>query len=586
VSYTPIGLPVAKEVLEAMRLATARFWYEWGAYYERASPEERENLQRELQEILEACRAGGGSGPSPGSDDHLVLASNVDPTAPGGLIEKTGPSASITPELYFDPVTGIQRVRFNAAPVTPPAGQGSWLYTGSIQASDLFDPVKSFVKSLEGMGGLDPGQSELFNVLESGDYEHKAVGQLYGLAPDGTQTFALSQGQRVWLAMWQGASDNVWHGGMCTVQTIGDGSTKAVLHPTADDLQVGSMFKVDGDGAQFEDWYWEILSLPDKTLAYRPDYASTTTYNLFTGTQVHLAGTTTRETSVTIPGGTSGGTLFAIPVFEMFDTLGVSTIKKGVVNWELLAYVVSDDPAATVQIRALLSTNLGIDHNFAYANSPPIHATSPTIYRCQGTIPADLAVNPSDVLSACFYGYSNSANEVTIRLVYNDAGHTTRVQTTVETASYGTLDHQLLTAASRKFTPEQVAAAARSCHPRRSVEDFASVPLSFSGGNLTPDPTADTTILTTEVTIERIDSSQWPGGFCRSHRLYFVGGGYLVQGQSPSGDFLGMSFGNFGGLSDPKSSTIRFYPEGQADLMLIGGAWHLGFYKQGRKPTS
>ena len=465
-SYTPIGLPVAREVLEAMRLATARFWHEWQAYYDRASPDRKEELQKELQEILESYRAGSTTE----TDDHLVRARNADTTTVGGLMEKTGPSDTITPELYTDPITGTERVRFNAAAPTPTPGEGSWLYTGSIQETNLLDPVKAFVKSLQGMGGLDPGQAELWDVLESGDYQHKAVGQLYGLAPDGTETFALSLGQRVWLTVWT-ESGGTYRGGLFTISTLGDGSTKAVLHPVASPaLAVGDMFTVEGVGAEFEGWYWEVLSLPDMAIAYRPEYANETTHNLFTSTQVSQAGSVTRETEVTIPGGTSGGTMFVIPYFEMLDVLGVSTIPKGVVNWEIKAYVVADDPAATVFIRAHLTTDQGVLDRFGYGDTPPIHNTSAAVLKMQGTIAADRTVDPAAKLGAVFYGYSNSASAVTIKLVFNDAGHSTRVQTPLTTASFGTLDHQLLTPSSRGFAAGEEANAHTYRHPMASIE--------------------------------------------------------------------------------------------------------------------
>lgn len=405
-------------------------------------------------------------------DDHLVKARNADATTVGGLMEKTGPSDTITPELYTDPITGTERVRFNAAAPTPTPGEGSWLYTGSIQETNLLDPVKAFVKSLQGMGGLDPGQAELWDVLESGDYQHKAVGQLYGLAPDGTETFALSLGQRVWLTVWT-ESGGTYRGGLFTISTLGDGSTKAVLHPVASPaLAVGDMFTVEGVGAEFEGWYWEVLSLPDMAIAYRPEYANETTHNLFTSTQVSQAGSVTRETEVTIPGGTSGGTMFVIPYFEMLDVLGVSTIPKGVVNWEIKAYVVADDPAATVFIRAHLTTDQGVLDRFGYGDTPPIHNTSAAVLKMQGTIAADRTVDPAAKLGAVFYGYSNSASAVTIKLVFNDAGHSTRVQTPLTTASFGTLDHGLLTPVSRKFpdTDQGRADAVTWAHPQSGIQ--------------------------------------------------------------------------------------------------------------------
>jgi hypothetical protein len=511
--------------------------------------------------------------------DHLVKARNADATTVGGLEEKTASSDTITRERFTDPVDGIEKVRFNATPVQ--ATGGSWLYTGSIQATNLHDPVKAFVKSKEGMGGLDPGQSELWAVLPGGTYEHKAVGQVYGLAPDGTETFALSLGQRVWLAPWLGASDSIDHGGFCTVTTLGNGSTKAVLTPTADVLAVGDMFKVEGVGAEFENWYWEVLDLPAMTLAYRPDYVSATTYNLLTSTEVSQSGSVTREATVTIPGGSSGGTPFSVSVFEMLAGVNVSAIPKGVVNWEVLAYLVADDPAATVFIRAHLSTNQGTDHNFGYADSSPIHATSATLLRFQGTISTDQACSPADKLSAVFSGFSNSASLVTIKLVYNSASHATRVQTPLETASYGTLDHQLLTATSRGFTDDQTALAASRRHPRCEIADVAVIPTSFSAGNLTPDPTSDTVIVPAGSSVERIDTSRWPEGVARL-TLYFVSGGSIIQGATDSGNLLHFSLGNFGG-SIPGSETVQldFGTGGIADLLLIGGAWHVRSFNVG-----
>lgn len=512
----------------------------------------------------------------PAADDHLIKARNEDATTVGGIYDKTIDSTTVTREVVTD--SGVEKVRFNAVPATPPAGEGSWLYTGSIQASNLHDPVKAFVKSLEGMGGLDPGQSALFNVVGA-TYEHKVVGQLYGLAPDGTETFAIAEGQRVWLSMWLD-SGSTYRGGFCTVTTLGDGSTKAVLTPTADDVAVGSMFKVEGVGAEYENWYWEVLSIPDNTLAYRPDYASATTYNLFTSTEVIQAGSVTRETSVTIPGGTSGGTQFAIPYFEMLSALGVSTIPKGVVNWRVNAYLVSDDPAATVFIRAHLTTDQGVSENFGFADSAPMHNTSATVLEFQGTIAADRTVDPSDKMGALFSGFSNSASAVTIKLVYNDASHLTRVQTPLATASFGTLDHQLLTMESRGFVAGQEAAASRSRHPQRAIESVASVPTSLIDGDLTPDPTADIVIISTASTVSRIDTSQWPGG--TGHlTLFFPLGGTLDQSVGGSGDFANLDLGNFGGLSPLQASTLELGNNASAKLLLLGNAWHLLWYNAG-----
>lgn len=417
----------------------------------------------------------------PAADDHLVKARNVDATTVGGLLEKTGPSPTVTPELYTDPVIGVERVRFNTVPAVPNTG-GSWLYTGSIQAATLLDPVESFVSALAGWspGG---GQADLWDVLENGDYRHKAVGQLYGLDPTGTQAFVLSQGDRVYLWNWQvtGAlgpgGDLTVYGGLCTVITLGDGSTKAVLRKTSDTIVDGSTFLVEGDGAQYEGWYWEIDPDPTKLypLTYKPDYQNETTYNLLTSSQVSRAGMVTRETSVTIPGNTSGGTMFAIPYFEMLDGLGVTTLPKGVVNWEILAYVVSDDPTATIFIRSFLTTDQGVLQRFGYADTPAMHNTTAAVLRCQGTISADRTVSPTDKLGAVFYGYSSSASSVTIKLVYNDAGHQTRVQTPLVTAGGGgTFDHRLLTATSRGFEAGDEVKAAAYAHPATAVSTDTS----------------------------------------------------------------------------------------------------------------
>jgi hypothetical protein len=153
----------------------------------------------------------------------------------------------------------------------------------------------------------------------------------------------------------------------------------------------------------------------------------------------------------------------------MLEVLGVSMIPKGVVNWEIKAYLVSDDPAATVFIRAFLTTDQGILDRFGYADTPPIHNTSAAVLDCQGTISADRTVSPSSKLGAVFYGYSDSASAVTIKLVYNSADHATRVQTPLTTASFGTLDHQLLTAASRGFITGEETDAATYRHPMRQI---------------------------------------------------------------------------------------------------------------------
>jgi hypothetical protein len=467
-SYTPIGISVASEVLEAMRIAAARFWAEWGSRYQGLSDDRKEQLQQELQQILEACRAAGG--PAPVSDDHLVKARNADATTVGGLEEKTASSDTITRERFTDPVDGIEKVRFNTTPVQTTGG--SWLYTGSIQATNLLDPVKAFLRS--GYAGSMSGFGPSWDLLENGDFRRKDVGELYGLDTTGTETINLSVGDRAWLTFGAGDLDggtNQRCGGICTVITLGDASTKAVVRP-ADTLHTGDMFKVEGVGAEYEGWYWEIdLDFDWRVISlyYRADYVSTTTYNLLTSTEVSRAGSITRETTVTIPGGTSGGTMFVTPYFEMLGSLGVATIPKGVVNWEVLAYVASDDPVATVFIRANLTKDQGILSHFGYGDTQAIHATTPTLLRCQGTIAADIACNPSDKLGAVFYGYSNSESDITIKLVYNSASHATRVQTPLETASYGTLDHQLLTSSSRGFTTGEEADASTYRHPMRAI---------------------------------------------------------------------------------------------------------------------
>jgi len=57
-TYTPVGIPIAKEVTEAMRKVSEAFWYEWGSRYKDLSRDRKNELQRELTELLEACRAG------------------------------------------------------------------------------------------------------------------------------------------------------------------------------------------------------------------------------------------------------------------------------------------------------------------------------------------------------------------------------------------------------------------------------------------------------------------------------------------------------------------------------------------------
>lgn len=518
---------------------------------------------------------------SPGTDDHMVAVSSGD--APGFAAAKvTGDG--VTTSASVRTVAGIgEQVVISALPAAPTPGQGSWLYTASIQADTLHEPVRAFVKSLQGMGGLDPGQAELFDVLPNGDYQHKAVGQLYGLDPSGAETFVLAQGQRVWLTTWV-ASSTVVHGRFCTVLTLGNGSTKAVLHPTGEEIVSGSTFKVEGVGAEFYGWYWEID--PDPTnpypLTYKPDYINATTYNLLTSTQVSRAGSTTRETTVTIPANTSGATPFAVALFEMLDGIGTSTISKGVVNWEVAAYLVADDPAATTYLEAYLTTDQGILDRFGYGYSRAMHNTAAAVLKFQGTIPADRDVNPSDKLAAYFSVYSNTTTGVTVKLVFNSASHLTRVQTPLETASYGTLDHQLLTAESRGFGADQAAAAMRSRHPRRAIENFAMAPLAFASGNLTPHHVADAVEFDTEVTVERIDTSQFPGDFGFLF-LIFVVGGHLLQKQGDSGDFAEIDMGNFEGASEEKIAQLDFGNHGSAMLYLFGGSWHLHSYNTGRK---
>lgn len=406
------------------------------------------------------------------ADDHLVKARNADATTVGGLMEKTADSPTVTRELTTE--SGVEKVRFNATPAVPVVG-GSWLYTGSIQATNLLDPVVAFVKTYDG-NGWGIGDSSLFTALPGGvAFEHKAVGALKGLDTVGSETIALVQGDRV-AFFFDNPTDGHKYYWICTVTTLGDGSTKAVVTKSNDTLVHGATFKVAGVGAEYEHWYWQLWTddpIPDPALdlvwVYNPTYQDTTTYNLLTSTEVSKAGTVTRETSVIIPGGSSGGVPFDVAVYEMLNGIGLSEIPQGVVNWEVLAYVVADNPTATTFIRAFLSTERGESGNFAYGNSRPIHNTAPTVLQFQGTIPAARACNPTDKLSAVFYGYSDSQTDITIKLVFNCASHATRVQTPLTVASYGTLDHQLLTMDSRGFVAGEEADAEAYAHPERAI---------------------------------------------------------------------------------------------------------------------
>jgi hypothetical protein len=187
--------------------------------------------------------------------DGKVIARNADTTTRGGLIEKTGPSDTITPEWYVDPVTGVERVRFNAAPAQ--TSGGAWLYTARVPDSKLRDPIRCLLQSnfrpllLQPVKCLVADQgtwAEVYNPVAL-TLVHTTVGEIFGLDSSHGNTLALEVGDRVWFRGEYTQWSQTWSG-LCIVQSKGSATEQAVLTAAPfDAFSVGKCFEVDGDGA-------------------------------------------------------------------------------------------------------------------------------------------------------------------------------------------------------------------------------------------------------------------------------------------------------------------------------------------------
>ena len=311
-SYTPIGLDTAKEVLEAMRLVTARFWFEWESRYPNLTQGRKEELQKELQELLEACRAAEGDwehidyDPTTGdgldravfvkvwqdsidepvrpvaiwlktnasatswsrvwpvsvpvADDHQVGVSTADIAASkwGPLASKTrGDNITITAHVETDPILGEQVV-FSGVPAAPDAN-GAWLYTARVPDTQLRDPVRCLLAADFRPLLLQPVKCLIDIDNQGGAWSpvynpvaftlaHSTVGEVFGLDEDHNNSLSLNVGDRVWV---RGEYNQVgpWSG-IYIVATKGSGTEQAVLTKAPFyDYVIGSCFEVVEDYA-------------------------------------------------------------------------------------------------------------------------------------------------------------------------------------------------------------------------------------------------------------------------------------------------------------------------------------------------
>lgn len=220
---------------------------------------------------------------------------------------------------------------------------------------------------------------------------------------------------------------------------------------------------------------------------------------LLTESQLGLASATLAELSTEVPN--TAEMVLALKPFTLDGTPGASEFPAGPVTYKIACRVSSDDPTAEVLIYAALCPNGSVGGTWiAEAISQPIRATSTTVFTLQAQVPAAIPLSLSDQLYWWFWASNSGSSPVTLTIVYNDAAHSTRVQTTLALAGGGTDDHRRLTAESKGWVPGQERWSALHEHPSRTVcprfPVDASATIDGTGLLVIPDACSGTVVVT------------------------------------------------------------------------------------------
>lgn len=548
----------------------------------------------------------------PAPDDHKVGVSAGDIAAGkwGPLASKArGDNISVTAAVQTDPTLGEQLV-FSTIAQADPITFASTLYAAHLDDPKAHASVASAFYIVTGSGN----EAALFEYdwtnVSPGVWRCNIIGasilQTYcrGVSPykgmriwagflglDGAPLVVINPEDKPHTGIYEIVDPGIWydqeHGGIGV-------STYAVVKRVADldeasEFTPGVVVQITG-GDSWAGKYANLTTVGAITLETTPlewskldSYTTVPSDNLLTASQLAQASENPTSSGLVASNGSPSEWL-TLPTLT--GTPNLDTYKAGRTEVWILAYLHTAGATGSI---AWLECQVVRDPGGANTVLETI-TTSPIANLTDEIIKAhvddatdrDLA---GDGIALRIRARTDSATPVTISVTWSDPAHSTRVLTPLSLAVGGTTDHQALTMTSRGFVAGQEDAARRSRHPRRAIEDFSSIPATLSDGNLTPDPTADTTVISSEVTIDRIDSSRWPGGFCRSHKLFFVNGGTLTNQAGDSGSFLSLDLGNFEGLSEADAAQLFLYDNGIVDLMLIGGSWKLGGYYTGRKAT-
>lgn len=155
-------------------------------------------------------------------------------------------------------------------------------------------------------------------------------------------------------------------------------------------------------------------------------------------------------------------------------TPGVAQIPAGVHTFHVTARAEGGDPGATTTIRCALARMPLVGSPTEYVSgSTTALGNTESVHVFQATLAAPVAVDPTDQILWLFYAQTDSVAPVAVHLVYSNAGHTTRVRTTLVMATPGTTYHPLLTG---RDEPDQ--------HPYSALEPVGLARVPFVGAAL------------------------------------------------------------------------------------------------------
>ena len=186
------------------------------------------------------------------------------------------------------------------------------------------------------------------------------------------------------------------------------------------------------------------------TFSSSPTRTSSASTNLLTPSQTSVASTSTlSQTANAMLGGSNDVAFFADGTFiTKAGTPDAATVPKG--PWMVKALLNSgagfepaNPPRCDFKFRVVHVDN-STDADFLTVSSPPISATTPTLYTFQGNLGADVTIVPTDRIEARMYAHSYGA-AVNVVLTWQNATRDTRIITTLALGGFGSGVHDDLT---------------------------------------------------------------------------------------------------------------------------------------------